>query len=169
MRTPAELGLRRLAPSDAQAFQRLRIEGFALSPRAFRFAPQDEAKAPISEVAARLSRDFVVGAFCGDDLVGIAGLMRLEGEKQRHKALLWGMYLRAEHRGRGGADALMAAILAHARSCVEIVMLTVVAENSRAIGLYRRWGFITYGVEPRSVKIAENVYLDEALMSLRLV
>jgi ribosomal protein S18 acetylase RimI-like enzyme len=165
----AELQIRRLEPCDAQAFQLLRIEGFTLSPREFRFAPEDEGDMPISQVEARLSRDFVVGAFCGDALVGIAGLMRLEGAKQRHKALLWGMYLRAEYRGRGGADALMAALLAHARSCVEIVMLTVMADNPRAMSLYRRWGFTTYGVEPRSVKVAEGVYLDEALMSLRLV
>ena len=107
--------LRRLEAADAPAFQRLRIEGFALQPREFRYAPEDEANMPLAEVAARLARDFVVGVFDDDTLVGIAGLTRLRGAKTSHKALLWGMYLRAEFRGRGGADMLMSAILDFAR------------------------------------------------------
>ena len=55
---------------------------------------------PLAEVAARLERDFVAGVFDGDTLVGIAGLARYGGVKINHKALLWGMYLRAEFRGR---------------------------------------------------------------------
>ena len=159
--------LRRLETADAPAFQRLRIEGFALQPREFRYAPEDEADMPLAEVAARLARDFVVGVFDGDTLVGIAGLTRHGGVKISHKALLWGMYLRAEFRGRGGADMLMSAILDHARGRVEIVTLTAMSDNPRALAFYRRWGFAAYGVEPAAVKY-EGGYFDETLMSLRL-
>ena len=48
--------LRHLEAADAPAFQRLRIEGFALQPREFRYAPEDEADMPLAEVAARLRR-----------------------------------------------------------------------------------------------------------------
>ena len=126
--------LRRLEAGDAAAFQRLRIEGFALQPREFRYAPEDEADTPLAEVAARLERDFVVSVFDGDTLVGIAGLTRHGGVKISHKALLWGMYLRAEFRGQGGADMLMSAILDHARGRVEIVTLTAMSDNPRALG-----------------------------------
>ena len=78
-----------------------------LQPREFRYAPEDEADMPLAEVAARLARDFVVGVFDDDTLVGIAGLTRHGGVKISHKALLWGMYPRAEFRGQGGADMLM--------------------------------------------------------------
>jgi NADH:ubiquinone oxidoreductase subunit E len=73
--------LRRLEADDAPAFQRLRIEGFALQPREFRYAPEDEADTPLAEVAACLARDLVVGVFQGDTLVGIAGLTRHGGVK----------------------------------------------------------------------------------------
>ncbi len=159
--------LRRLEAADAPAFQRLRIEGLALQPREFRYAPQDEVDTPLAEVAARLSRDFVVGVFDGDILVGIAGLTLLGGLKTSHKALLWGMYLRAEFRGQGGADMLMSAILDHARSRVEIVTLTAMSDNPRALAFYRRWGFVAYGVEPAAVKFGGG-YFDETLMSLRV-
>ena len=157
----------RLETADAPAFQRLRIEGFALQPREFRYAPEDEADTPLAEVAARLARDFVVGVFEGDMLVGIAGLTRLSGVKISHRALLWGMYLRAEFRGQGGADMLMSAILDHARGRVDIVTLNAMSDNPRALAFYRRWGFVAYGVEPAAVKYEEG-YFDETLMSLRL-
>jgi hypothetical protein len=65
--------LRRLEAADAPAFQRPRIEGFALQPREFRYAPEDEADMPLAEVAARLERDFVVGVFQGETLVAQNG------------------------------------------------------------------------------------------------
>ena len=132
-----------------------------MQPREFRYAPEDEADMPLAEVAARLARDFVVGVFDGDTLVGIAGLTRCGGVKINHKALLWGMYLRAEFRGQGGADMLMSAILDHARGRVEIVTLTAMSDNPRALAFYRRWGFVAYGVEPAAVKY-------EGVISMRL-
>jgi len=162
------LTFRRLTPADAAEFHALRQEGFRLHEREFRFAPEDEAHLATADVAARLARDFVVGAFDGETLVGVAGLGCLSGAKTKHKALLWGMYLRERYRGDGGADALMAALMAHARANYEIVTLTVMRDNGGAMRFYERWGFTIYGVEPASVKTADGLYLDEALMALRL-
>lgn len=160
--------IRRLTQSDAEAFQSLRLEAFRLQPREFRYAPQDEETIAPAEICARLERDFVVGFFEQDRLAGVAGLTFFPGVKLRHKALLWGMYLRAEHRGSGAADALMARLIDHARARVEIVTLTVVDQNARAKSFYRRWGFETYGVERDAVKLDDGAYLDEALMARRL-
>ncbi|HEY8064188.1 MAG TPA: GNAT family N-acetyltransferase [Methylosinus sp.] len=162
------LTIRRLTPADAAEFHALRQEGFRLNEREFRFAPEDEAHLTTADVAARLTREFVVGAFDGGTLVGVAGLACLSGAKTKHKALLWGMYLRERHRGEGGADALMAALIEQARGACEIVTLTVMRDNHRARRFYERWGFTIYGVEPASVKTADGVYLDEALMARRL-
>ena len=63
---------------------------------------------------------------------------------------------------------LMSAILDHARGRVEIVTLTAMSDNPRALAFYRRWGFVAYGVEPAAVKY-EGAYFDETLMSLRVV
>ncbi len=161
------LEIRRLAQADAGDFQRLRLEGFALQAREFRFAPEDEAHLTEGEIGARLARDFVLGAFDGETLVGIAGLSRNTGRKTAHKALLFGMYLRRDYRGRGVGDALMSRLLEEARRSVEIVTLTVMSDNAPAVALYRRWGFESYGIEPRAVK-ADGLYFDEMLMSLSL-
>jgi RimJ/RimL family protein N-acetyltransferase len=159
--------LRRLDPRDAAAFQALRLEGFATQPRAFRYAPEDEADLPLARVASRLAHDFVVVAFSGTTLVGVGGLQRCTGRRLRHKALLWGMYLRPEFHGSGAANEIMTRLLAEARREVEIVTLTVMRDNPRAIRFYERWGFVAYGVEPAAVKTGDG-YFDEVSMSLRL-
>ena len=156
--------VRRLEASDAETFQNLRLEGFHLQEREFRYAPEDEAGLTLAEVGARLDRDFVVGVHEDGQMIGIAGLTCLDGVKTRHKALLWGMYVRVGFRGAGVADMLMSRIVDHARAQVEKVTLTVMQENCRAVRFYERWGFTTYAIEPRSVKLSDGTYLDEALM-----
>ncbi len=163
------LTMRRLGSVDAAEFQALRLEGFQLQAREFRFAPEDEAHISLTDIGARLERDFVAGVFDDGRMIGVAGLTRSTGVKTRHKALLWGMYVRAEFRGRGAADMLMSAIVAHAHGLVETITLTVISDNRRAVRFYERWGFAAYGVEPASVKSADGAYLDEALMIRRFV
>lgn len=162
------LACRRLRADDARAFHDLRIEGFALEPRAFRCTPQDEADAPLADVDARLQRDYVVGAFDGERLVGVGGLAQFEGARLRHKALLFGMYLRARYRGGEASNELMRRLIDKATSSVEIVTLTVVSSNARALRFYERWGFRSYGVELRSAKLHDRDYLDETMMAMRL-
>lgn len=160
---------RRLDGSDAGNFQALRLDAFRREPRAFRFAPEDEAHLTSREVIARLERDAVFGCFDADRLIGMGGLAWSAGAKTRHKALLYGMYVDAVYRGAGAADAIMDLLVATAPTRVEVVTLTVVSSNARAVRFYERWGFRAYGVERHAVKIGEADYLDETLMALRFL
>jgi len=160
--------VRRLTATDAAAYHALRLEGFARHPLQFRVAPQDEAGLSLEAVGARLEGTFVAGGFDSHGLVGVGGLTRFEGTKLRHRALLWGMYVREQARGSGLADALMRALLAEGRSHgIEQVILTVAADNARARRFYARWGFSVYGIEPRAIKV-DHSYVDEALMICQL-
>lgn len=160
---------RRLNAADAPIFQTLRLESFSLEPRSFRYAPEDEAHMTLGAVEARMQRDFVIGAFNAEDsqLFGVGGLAWNEGVKTHHKALLYGMYVKAANRRSGAADEIMKRLIEEARARVEIVTLTVVSTNVRALRFYQRWGFRAYGVEERSAKNADGEYLDETLMALR--
>lgn len=160
--------MRRLLAPDAAAYHRLRLDGFTRQPREFRVAPEDERALKPEDVAGRLERAVVAGAFRGHELVGIAGLTRFEGAKLCHRALLWGMYVRPDARGAGIGDGLMRWLMAEARAQgIEQVILTVAAENPGARRLYERWGFAVYGTEPRAIKLADG-YMDELLMQCRL-
>jgi ribosomal protein S18 acetylase RimI-like enzyme len=62
------------------------------------------------------------------------------GVKTRHKALLYGMYVKAPHRESGVADEIMKRLIDEARENVEIVTLTVVSSNLRALRFLRAMG-----------------------------
>lgn len=165
---PQDPAIRRLAPADAAVYRALRLEAFSRHPLEFRVAPEDESAMSLPQVEERLAASYVIGAFDPEGLVGVAGLTRFDGAKLRHRALLWGMYVRERGRGRGVADELMRALFAEARAGgIEQVILTVVAGNTRARRVYERWGFSGYGTEPRAIKLGD-VYLDEELMTCRL-
>ena len=95
--------------------------------------------------------------------LGTAGFQRQAGAKRVHKATLWGMYVRRQARGTGLARALVDAVLAHAAGRVELVQLSVVADNLGAQKLYAAAGFVPYGLEAHSLKLDDR-YLDEVLM-----
>ena len=134
-----------------------------MHPDCFGASAEVEAARPLNFFAERLEQNWVLGGFRGG-LVGVAGLHVPEVGKQRHKAILWGMYVRAEARGTGLGRTLVADLLAHAAEVVEAVTLTVTATNAAAVRLYFAAGFSVYGLEKDAFKIGER-YLDELLMS----
>ena len=93
----------------------------------------------------------------------MAGFAAQESSKRAHKALLWGMYVRAADRNAGLGKRLVAAVLDHARGRVEMVQLTVVSENEAARRLYHAMGFVEYGYEKRALKQGGRYY-DDVLM-----
>ena len=159
--------LRRLLPADAAAYRELRLESLRSDPASFGAAWEDEAAQPLDWFAARLGGGLVQGGFLPEGrLAGVAGLLVSEAVRQRHKAVLWGMFVRPEARGRGLAAGLVEALLAAAPPQVEEVRLTVMASNVAAIRLYARLGFMRFALEPRALKI-DGRYHDDAWMVRR--
>lgn len=162
-----KLDMRLLGPEDAAAFQALRLEGLARHPCAFAASDAEESDHSLEEVAARLGRQTVFGAFLEGALVGVAGFAREPLVKKRHKGILWGVYVRAPVRGRGLARALISRVVEHAREHVVQLHVTVVATNHAARRLYRELGFAPYGLEPQALACAGE-YVDQQLMVLML-
>jgi ribosomal protein S18 acetylase RimI-like enzyme len=159
--------VRRLGPDDAAAFQALRLEGLATDPCAFAASHDEEVGQSLAEVAGRLERQPVFGAFDGMDLLGIAGFAMPPQAKKRHKGVLWGVYVHEAARGRGLGRALVLRVIEHARAHVAQLHAAVVTSNHAARELYRSLGFATYGVEPRGLACAGQ-YCDQELMALVL-
>jgi ribosomal protein S18 acetylase RimI-like enzyme len=132
--------IRRLGPADAADYRAIRLA-----------ALEGDATAT------------VYGAYVDNRIVGMAGFKCYEGARERHKAFVWGTYVRPEERRRGAARALMEALLDAARGTVEQLTLAVVRDNVAAVALYRGLGFEVYGTEPRALK-SEDGYADEILM-----
>jgi RimJ/RimL family protein N-acetyltransferase len=76
-----------------------------------------------------------------------------------------GILVDHRYRDRGVGRALMVRALEQARGEFEIVRLGVFADNTRAIELYRRLGFVLYGRLPCGIRRGER-YIDEEFMYL---
>jgi RimJ/RimL family protein N-acetyltransferase len=164
----APIELRRLGPEDASAYREIRLEALADSPHNFSSTLENEQDQPLDQFATRLADDFVLGAFSGSQLVGVAGFYVQPRPKHRHKGMLWGMYVRPDYRAAGIGRQLVEAIIAHARPHVELLQLFVVSDNAPARRLYARLGFVEYGIERHATKY-RGEYHDDVLMALSLV
>jgi RimJ/RimL family protein N-acetyltransferase len=162
------LKVRRLEASDVADYRELRLESMKVHPEAFGASWESEGEKPISWWAERLQTTTVFGGWVNNSpLVGVAGFAVYDTPKLRHKGVLWGMYVRLEARGTGLAAALVQQVVAHARTLVEQVCLTVVASNVAARRLYNAAGFEEYGLERRGLKVGSEYY-DQVLMVLPL-
>ena len=160
--------IRRLTSADAAAYRELRLAALRDSPEAFGSTFERESAQPLAWFRDRLANSQVFGAIRLSELLGIAGFARREHDKEKHKGLLWGMYVRPDARNAGIGRQLVEAVIDHARQQVELIQLSVVSGNERARRLYAGLGFVEYGVEKRSLK-QHGRYYDEILMALDLV
>jgi ribosomal protein S18 acetylase RimI-like enzyme len=163
--------IRSLHAADVSAFRRIRLEAVTDSPSAIWPTYAEIARATDQETAARIVRtdtQVVFGAYIDGELVGIARLRREPLAQVRHKALLWGVFVRRGSRREGVARALMGNVLTFARENGMLqIQLCVNVENVRARDLYSSLGFASFGVEPRALRIGDT-YIAEEHMVLRL-
>ena len=159
--------IRRLTSADAAAYREIRLAGLRDTPEAFGSTFARESTQPLTWFCDRLGNSAVFGAFHLTALLGVAGLAIREGEKERHKGLLWGMYVRPDARKAGVGRRLVEAVVDHARAHVEVIQLSVISGNEPARRLYSSLGFVEYGLERDSLKQSGRYY-DEILMGLDL-
>lgn len=165
---PRSIETRRLGAADTDAFRAILIQALERHPDAFWSTPEEEVALPYAEALKRMEEAYIVGGFLDGALEGVAVDVRRPFNKLRHKGVLAILYVREEARGTGLADALMERVVGRARGEAEELLLNVTAGNDRAVRFYRRWGFETYGVEPRCIRLPSGEYLDEVLMAKRL-
>ena len=168
------MDVRVLTEADAEPFRRLRRERLDDSPRAFGESIGECESMTVAAVAERLGSssagNFVVGAFTGGQLVGMAGFARNLREKSHHKGLIWGVYVRPEFRKQGVAQRLLKTLLERAKSQpgLEQVILTVAVDQTAAKRLYQSLGFEVFGHERHALKV-DGGYVDEDHMVLWLL
>ncbi|RZJ25593.1 MAG: GNAT family N-acetyltransferase [Haliea sp.] len=153
--------VRRLVPTDAPAYRPLRLRALREHPEAFTSSYEEHVAAPLAETERRLASSTATlwGAFDDDKLCGAVGLDRETRTKARHKASLVAMYVAPEHGGRGIGHKLVDALVQEARGeGLELLVLTVTEGNHKAIQLYERAGFRSFGVEPRAIKVAGRAW-----------
>jgi len=166
------MAIRILTKADAAAFRALRLRALQEHPEAFTSSFDEDARKPLSATEQRLAGDggnVFWGAFVEGDIRGMIGLTRDPRAKARHKGDIVAMYVAPELGRRGLARALLQAAIDYARgeAGLEQLVLTVTRTNQAAAKLYKSAGFVTFGLEPRAIKV-DGAYFDKEHMILFL-
>lgn len=105
-----------------------------------------------------------------DVIIGNAYIHSNPRERIQHKAEIAISVLQS-HWNKGVGSRLMETILDFAKSTpfMETIYLEVATTNAAAIRLYQKFGFETYGVNKKAIKLDKDTYLDWYLMRLDLV
>ena len=161
--------IRALAPSDAAAFQAIRLRGLRECPEAFASSYEEEVDTPLGKIEDRLQPKTdaaVFGAFKGSELYALVGLQREGMVKLAHKSFIWGVYVAPEARGSGIGTKIMLHALHYAATVLSArqVNLGVNTKNFAAIALYKKLGFVEYGLE-RGYLVVGGVLQDEYQMA----
>jgi RimJ/RimL family protein N-acetyltransferase len=171
MPTTRSVAIRALSPDEAGLYVPLRRDMLRDAPRAFCADPETDKGSDEASVAASLrgSGFALIGAWRADTLIGAAGLSRESRRKLHHRATLWGMWVRPEHRGGGVGEAIAREAVRVARGWegLRAISLSACAAQTAAVRLYERVGFVAWGVEPAMIHV-EGVYYDEVHMQLAL-
>ncbi|WP_244899920.1 GNAT family N-acetyltransferase [Rhodoferax fermentans] len=153
----------RLIPEHAAQYRTLMLQAYAQHPQAFSSSVAERAALPVSWWVRRLepaddAPEVVLGVFDAQALVAVVGVGFEARDKLRHKATLFGMYVAPQARQRGLGSALVQAALdcARARPGIQLVQLTVTEGNQAAQALYERFGFVSFGLEPMAVAVADG-------------
>jgi RimJ/RimL family protein N-acetyltransferase len=109
--------------------------------------------------------DFMLAAYIDGRMVGNAAVTRVRSNlKYRHRAN-FGISLQEEVCNVGLGTLMMQEILEIVkRSVFGQLELTVFADNTRAIHLYEKVGFLKTGVLPRAYRLKDGSYHDEVQM-----
>jgi ribosomal protein S18 acetylase RimI-like enzyme len=161
--------IRVLTPLDGARLYALWLRGAGDHPAAFGSTADEFERLPASDFTqqnlTKPDRFVVLGVVLDHELVGFVAIGRDLRAKLRHIATLGPIYVIPELRGRGLGVALVDAALAYLKELpgVAYLKLTVAVGNTAARQLYRRCGFVPYGVEPNGMRIADQLVDMELL------
>ena len=151
----ARISIRTLIPSDAETFIKLRREALEKEPLMFAASIEDDSALSLSFVRQALAdtdKSITFGAFFSE-LIGVVGIYRESSLKALHRAQLWGFYVSPVYRDLGVGKKLLSSAINCTRNLdgVHQIHLTVNKCAAPALHLYKKLGFLTWGIEPNAL------------------
>lgn len=158
--------IRVLEFNDWISWKELRKESIAFCPTAFASSTEEEASLSDAQFQNWITKNVIFGAFDNDgQLIGTAGFFQMDLAKEKHRGVLFSVYVTPHLRHRGIASQLVERVIQEAKKRVIQLHLKVVSSNVAAVHLYHKHGFEVYGTELRSLK-HEGRFFNEYLMVL---
>jgi len=157
----------KLAPEDWKIYKDLRLEALEKEPTAFGDSFAEASKRTDEDwkgkVAKSTSHIFVARE--GEDCFGMTAFFQESGEKMKHIAYIWGVYVRESHRGQKVSKKLMQVLMDEVQKNKEItkINLNVNTKQIAAVKLYESFGFQIAGTLHNELKV-DGEYFDEHAM-----
>ncbi|MBE5905206.1 MAG: GNAT family N-acetyltransferase [Lachnospiraceae bacterium] len=169
LKTGETVVIRSAKPEEAEKIRKLR-ETTSAETHFMAREPEDgqmdrERIRSITEAVYNSEKDFYVTAFLGEEVIGDLGVVMIRPQiKFRHRAYL-GMSILQKYTSMGLGSVMMETAIEQAKkNGFEQVELGVFEDNEKARGLYKKFGFKEYGVNPRAFKLPDGSYHDEIIM-----
>ncbi len=168
-----ELLVRNAVASDARALrdimQRTHAETDYLLSYPDEQSVDDEQEARSLEETERSCNEVELVAIIDGRIVGSAGVSAVRSRRKVAHRARFGISVLKEYWGMGIGRVLMETCIGCAlRAGYAQLELEVVADNERAVSLYRRAGFEEYGRNPRGYRSAAAGYQELVYMRLEL-
>lgn len=160
-----------LTSQDAVIYKELRLQALQNNPESYLSTFDHEKQKTIEAFASELRYASgppvfgYYGIFDNDKLIGYAHLEKSYLTKQKHIAFFYNLYIDPEYRNKGLATELFDFLLAELKQKTQIerIFLSCNKKNTSAISLYKKLGFVEYGIKKKSIKY-QNEYDDEIEM-----
>lgn len=152
-----------LTAADVAAYRALMLEAYTQAPDAFTTTAAERAAEPdawwVKRIGGADTLATSFGAWQGNTLVGTVALEYSAKPKTRHSALVLGMYVQPQERGKAVGLALLNAAVAAACARPDILSLnlTLTEGNTPALRLYRSVGFVDWGTQPQAIRTGSGL------------
>jgi ribosomal protein S18 acetylase RimI-like enzyme len=157
--------IRRLDANDFQLWRNIRLEALQKHPEYYLSAYEEEHLKTDKDWQESLQNNDVFGLFDNSKLISVLCYTQFKNVKSQHKAQLWGIYTLPSYRKQGYARKILVYVLKYAKKRVKKCVLSCSNANQGAINIYKQLGFISFGLETKSI-IVNGKYYDENLMVL---
>lgn len=164
--------IRTLGANDKALYRRARLECLFTFPDRFGSTYEEESRKQelfFETLLGNNSNDhFMLGAFDGENCIGLCGFIRENRNRTRHRGELVQMYVHPQYQGKGIAGRLIQYTIekAFATEGIEQIVLSAVADNNRAVSLYQRYGFAVYGRAANYFRKEDGSFIDQVFMIL---
>jgi ribosomal protein S18 acetylase RimI-like enzyme len=163
---------RALQLADREKYRALRLDCLQKYPQYFGSLYENEKESNTLKfdhiIAEQNGKDFLLGAFADEELVGMCGNIQENRVKTKHIAEISHMYVNPAFSQQGIATQLLQKTIAQVFSNAEVeqIILGVVQSNKHALRLYQKLGFVQYGLHKNYYKV-NTAY--EALVLMQLM
>lgn len=166
-----DVSIAALGPGDWRELRTIRLEALRSEPAAYSSSYEETLAWSEEDWRRRLANDHSVAllARTQDRPIGIVGGYLGSDEGDDSVAVVFGMYITSEHRGRGIGRLLLTSLLERLSAFLQIttIRLGVTETQTPARRLYESVGFRVVGKTDEGIVVNDRQY-DELIMELRV-